>query len=198
MSKVVLVNTNIVVLASSFNPSIISKDWMTSNQLVEEPISDFVHTPVFSLVENKDFQLAVDRDRLQLSVKKPVQRNINLIVGTIKKFFSLLPETPYSAMGFNFAFRIPMKIHFLEKIFTPKEQTIKKLFSSNYGLGVVVLFKFRSFAVRVNVSPPTPRNEFQTVNFNFHSSIRNGQEGKRKSDLYGVILERAERILKNE
>lgn len=198
MSKVVLVNTNIVVLASSFNPSIISKDWMTSNELVEEPIGDFAHTPVFSLVENKNLQLVVDQDRLQLSAKRPVLRNMNLMVETIKKFFSLLPETPYSAIGFNFAFRIPVKIHFLEKIFSPKEQTIKRLFSANYGLGVSVSFKFRSFVVRANVSPPIPKNEFQTVNFNFHSSIRNGQEGKRKSDLYRATLERAERILNNE
>lgn len=198
MSKAVLVNANIVVLASSFNPSIISKDWMTCNGLVEEPISNFVHTPVFSLVENKDFQLAVDRDRLQLSAKKPVLRNMNLMAGTIKKFFSTLPETPYSSMGFNFAYRIPVKIHFLEKIVSPKEQTIKELFSANYDLGVIVLFKFRSFVVRVNVSPPMPGDEFQTVNFNFHSSIRNSKEGKRKSDLYRATLERAERILKNE
>ena len=198
MNKAVLVNANIVVLASSFNPSIISKDWMTSNGLVEEPISNFVHTPVFSLVENKDFQLAVDQDRLQLSAKKPVLRNMNLMAVTIKKFFSTLPETPYSSMGFNFAYRIPVKIHFLEKIVSQKEQTIKELFSANYGLGVIVLFKFRSFVVRVNVSPPIPGNEFQTVNFNFHSSIRNGKEGKRKSDLYRATLERAERILKNE
>ena len=102
IGKASLRRANIVVLANSYNPSIVSRDWVLSRQLLSEPIGDFVHTPAFSLIQNNNFSLAVDMNRLQLSVKEPNPENMKLMPQIIKKFFILLPETPYRAMGFNF------------------------------------------------------------------------------------------------
>lgn len=198
IGKASLRKANIVVLANSYNPSIVSRDWVLSRQLLSEPIGDFVHTPAFSLIQNNNFSLAVDMNRLQLSVKEPNPENIKLMPQIIKKFFILLPETPYRAMGFNFTYELQLENDFLKDILSPNEQNIKKLFSPKYGLGVIVSFEFESFVVRVNISPVKPKEKVRTISFNFHTGIHKVEEAKERLGLYGKALQKAERIFKNE
>ena len=196
MSKAILRKANIVVLANNYNPSIISKDWVMSKQLLNKPIGNFVHTPAFSLIENDNFSLAVDMDRLQLSVKEPHVENLKLMRQIIKKFFTLLPETPYRAMGFNFIYELQEEGDFLSNIISPKEQNIKKLFSTTYDLGAIISFKFRGLVARANISPAKPKQKAYTVNFNFHTDIQDTEQAKGKLDLYERVLQETERILR--
>lgn len=196
IDKASLEKANIVVLANSYNPSIVSRDWVLSRQLLGEPIGDFVHTPAFSFIENNNFSLAVHMDRLQLSVKKPTLENIKLMPQIIKKFFTLLPETPYRAMGFNFTYELQVENDFLKDILSPNEQGIKKLFSAKYELGAIVSFEFKSFIVRVNISPVRQKGKVRTINFNFHTGIHEIEEARGKLNLYEKALQKTERIFR--
>lgn len=198
IGKGFLRKANIVVLANNYNPSIVSRDWVISKQLLSEPIGNFVHTPAFSLIENNNFSLAVDMDRLQLSVKEPNTENIKRMPQIIKKSFTLLPETPYRSIGFNFVYEVQVENDFLKNILSPNEQNIKKLFSAKYELGLVVSFEFESFIVRVNISPAKPKEKVRTVNFNFHIGIHEVEEAKETLDLYEKVLQKTERTFKNE
>lgn len=196
--KATLRKTNIVILANNYNPSIVSRDWVLSKQLLSEPIGDFVHTPAFSLIENNDFSLVVDMNRLQLSTKRLSPENIRLMPQIIKKFFTLLPETPYRAMGFNFIYELETENNFLEHVLSPNKQSITKLFSAKYELGMVISFDFESFVTRVNISPRKLKGKVRTINFNFHTSIRGVEEAKKRLDSYEKTLEKVERTFKSE
>ena len=198
IGKAILRKANIVVLASNYNPSIVSRDWVLSKQLLSEPIGDFVHTPAFSLIENNDFSLSVDMNRLQLSMKRLTVENMRLLPQIVKKFFTLLPETPYRAMGFNFVYELEVKNDFLEHLFSPNKRSIKELFSSEYELGAIVSFGFKGFIVRVNISTVKPKQKARTVNFNFHTAIDGVDQAKERLDLYEKALQKAERIFENE
>lgn len=196
--KASLKKANIVVLAHSYNPSIVSRDWVLDKKILNEPISDFVHTPAFSLMQNNDFSLAVDTNRLQLSTKKFDLANIKLMPQILDKFFTLLPETPYRAMGFNFTYELQVEHDLLRDIITPQKQNIKEFFAANYQLGAMIYFDFEGFVVRVNISPTKQKKKMQGINLNFHTNIHGVTDAKEKLLLYEKTLQKAERISKNE
>lgn len=188
---------NIVVLAHSYNPSIVSPDWVLERKILNEPINDFVHTQAFSLMQNNNFSLVVDTNRLQLSAKKLDSDNIKLMPQILHRFFTFLPETPCRAMGFNFTYELKVRHDLLKDVLSPKKQTIEKLFASEYKLGAIIHFEFEEcFFVRVNISPMRQKENIQVVNFNFHTIINKAIIAKERLNLYEKILQKMERIQK--
>jgi len=196
-SDVMLDGINIVILARNYNPSIVSKEWLYNKNIVIEEAVNFVHTPVFSLVETDQISFILSDDRLQISLKRISPENIEGLPKIASKFVSALPETPYSAVGFNYRYHIPQMSFQAEVLFSPNDIKLKELFAEDYKLGGVVLFKFKNFVVRMNATPVRGEDARIVVDFNFHSDCHNSEEVKERLKLYSDITDRTKDILNN-
>lgn len=113
-----LVLSNVVVVAKSFNPSILTQLWLARNEVVGE--DEFLPGCMFveglSQVTTQSFDMLVIPDRLQFTPKAVagqmeqregvlVQLEGEMIAEKIGKIIRALPHTPYTAVGINFAWQ---------------------------------------------------------------------------------------------
>lgn len=163
----VLKNSNIVILAKNYNPSIVSKEWLKEKKVIEENAVKFTHTPVFSLVQTDNFTFILDPDRLQISVNNSAIENIDNLPKVAERFIAHLPETPYTAVGFNFLFHLNNVKNSFKSIFKNDETKFTKLFSAEYKLGGAVYFKHDEFVSRVQITPVDTNQLIADYNFHF-------------------------------
>lgn len=191
MSKKELGTMNVVILAKSHNPTIVSKEWVIKKEVLEGPIINFIHTPPFSMVENNDFRIHVDSDKMQIIVKRVAPDNIDKLPMIIKNYVNSLSETPYTAIGFNFSYREITEKNW-GSIFSPDVEIFRKAFSEDYRVGGIIQFNFAEFIVTVNFRP----EEKGIANFNFHSDIKGGcSEIIEKLNFYPETMRKAEGVL---
>ncbi len=186
---------NIVILASNYNPSIVSKDWLFQRNIFTETVKNFVHTPIFALVENDDFGILVDEQRLQVTTKKVTKDKLNTSEAIAKRFINILPETPYKAVGMNYGYTFPGEKCRLQTIISAKDKKLKKLISSTYELGATVVFEFRQFVVTFTALPSAGEVRQIRMNFNFHSNTANVEEVKKRLSSHMKTLEKAGKII---
>lgn len=191
--EVLLKNTNIVILASNHNPSIVSKEWLTQRKIIEEEVNKFTHTPIFSLVETTNFTFVVDPDRLQISVKNITPENVESLPRIVERHINQLPETPYTAIGLNYIFHIISAKQSLKDVFSTDEKKFRELFLDNYQLGGVIRFKFDDFLVAINLLPL--ENDKISADFNFHINSRDIEKIREKLRVYSKAKKKAEEIL---
>ena len=188
-------NMNIVILAANYNPSIISKEWLFQKDIFTEVIKNFVHTPVFALVDSEDFSLVVDERRLQLTVRKVIEDNVKAAGSIAERFVSALPETPYRAVGLNHHYTFSRETCDLGAILSANDAKVHKLFSAKYELGATVVFEFEKFIVTFTVSPSLSKEQQVRLSFNFHSDTSNVHEIKERLCSQLKTLEKAESII---
>jgi hypothetical protein len=182
---------NVVILAKSHNPTIVSKEWLIRNEILEEPIVNFIHTPPFSMVESNDLRIHVDSDRMQMIVKKVEPNIIDKLPSVIRHYVTSLPETPYTAIGFNFSYREITEKNF-GNIFSPDVEKFRKAFSEDYRVGGIIQFNFDKFIVTLNLRP----EDKGIASFNFHSDVKGGSsEIIEKLNSYHEIMRKAEGVL---
>lgn len=183
---------NIVILAKNHNPTIVSKEWLTQKKIIGGDIVNFAHTPAFSVVETDIFGFIVDPERLQISVKKDIPENIENLPKVAKTYISELPETPYTAIGFNYLYEVITK-QSLKNILSPNDEKFKRLFSEDYQLGGNIRFRFEDFLVRINFKPVN--DERIVADFNFHFNSEDIGEIIEKIEMYNTIKRKSEEIL---
>lgn len=188
-------SANVVVLASNCNPSIVSKEWLSQRGIFTQPVGNFVHTPVFALVESENFSLMVNEQRLQLMVKKVTQDNLNASSGIAERFVDILPETPYKAVGLNYHYSFPKERCDLRTILSPKDTKLGKLFSSTYELGATIVFEFAKFVATFTISPSLSKEQQIRMGFNFHSNVANVDEVKERLSSQMITLKKVETII---
>lgn len=188
-----LIRANIVVLAKNHNPSIVSKEWLAQNKIIEEQIISFTHLPVLSVIDTDNFKLVVDEDRLQLSIKKISPDNLKALPQIILKHINQLPETPYKAIGFNYFYRVGIGQENLKDVLLINDKRLMEIFSENYAFGGIIKFQFMDFMVTLT-SHPTSNREI-TGEFNFHFEANNRDEIIKKLYEYPDTKKRAEEIL---
>ncbi len=186
---------NIVILASNYNPSIVSKEWLSLRGIFGQSVLNFVHRPVLSLVENQNLGISIDEQRLQLVVKSVTHENLTEANSIVARFIDTLPETPYKAIGFNYRYTLPEKGCDLERLLSPKPAKLRKVFSAEYKLGTIVAFAFDTFMATLTVTPPLPTGQATRISFNFHSDVANVDEIRARLALQGRTLEKAESII---
>jgi hypothetical protein len=99
-----LVQASVVILADSHNPGILSSDYMKKLGLINEDPSNFVHTPMATVLEygNEKMSFAVIPDRYSANLNGDINRHrISKIVEISVAYFRSLPVTPITASGFN-------------------------------------------------------------------------------------------------
>jgi hypothetical protein len=160
-------------------------------------VRNFVHTPIFSLIETERISLVISEDRLQISLRSISSENIENLPQIAAAFVSHLPETPYTAVGFNYDYHIPKTSSHLEVLFSPDDAKLKELFSEDYEIGGIVLFQFMEFAVSMNATPAARgENAKMAIHFNFHSDSPGAEKVKERLKLHSQTREKAEEILR--
>lgn len=188
-------NASIVILANDYNPSIVSKEWLSKKGIVTDPVRNFVHTPVFSLVENDDFSFLVDEKRLQIIIKKISDKNLELSSNMARSFINFLPETPYKNIGFNYGFSFLKRDCKQGRLFSVKNENVKKLFSDTYELGTTIVFKFGKFLVNFVYSPRL-NSDNVIMNFNFNSEFTGVEEATDRLSQMNNTLKKVDEIVK--
>jgi hypothetical protein len=198
MKEINLIDTNIVILAKNHNPSIVSKEWLKLRGIVEENenFSKFTHTPFLSYVETDNFRFIVDPDRLQISLVKINDENIEKLPNIFEKYISQLPETPYTAIGLNYNYNIELQAESLNKIFHPDKDKFTKLFAENYQLGGIIIFNHSNFIVKIDINPTFNETEKFIVNFNFHCDSKKIEEIEKRIKSYFEMKDKTQEILK--
>jgi len=169
-------SANIVILSTNYNPSIVSKEWLYQKGILTWPVTNFVHTPVLSLLESEQFSLVVDEQRLQLALKKTTEDGLTSLASIAERFVKALPETPYRGVGINYLYTVVRERCGLNAVLSPNIGKLRGLFATTYEIGVTVLFQFERFVVSLTVSPPLPVEQQVRINFNFHSDVSNINE----------------------
>lgn len=189
-------SANIVILASNYNPSIVSKEWLYQKGIFTKTVRNFVHTPVFALVESENFSLVVDEERLQITVRKVTQDSLNALASIAEKFVDILPETPYKSIGLNYRYTFPREGYDLHAVLSPNDTKLTELLSSTYELGATIMFEFEKFIVTFTVLPSLVKEQQIRMSFNFHSNTANVGEVKERLSSQMRTLEKMETIIR--
>lgn len=185
----------IVILARNCNPSIVSSEWLSSKGIVIGPLQNFVHTPVFSMVETGSIQLIVDEARLQLILKQPERDNLELLRSTARLFVESLPETPYTAVGLNLRFTVPSSSLNLDILVAPKPRNLRRLFGKEYQVGSRIEFQYVGFRVRAEIPVQGPRTDIAQIAFNFHADAEGSAQVIERINQHQSVLTRAEAVV---
>ena len=191
-----LSQANIVVLARKFNPSIVSNEWLAEKGIITEPIGQFVHTEVLSLVEAESLSLVLDEGRLQVALKAPASSNLNQLADSVKQFIHQLPETPYRAVGLNFAFTIDEASLARNPILNPAPERMQALFGDIYQLGARVTFPVNGFTAKLELPPAGLTDKLAEASFNFHASVAGMKAALDSLDKHAAAFDKAESIMK--
>lgn len=188
-----LIGLNIVLLANKHNPSIISKEWVKENGLINGQIVNFAHLPVAAIVEDLDYNLLVEESSLRITVKNIDESTKGNLPTIIQKYTEKLPEIPYTALGFNFLFKIDQNPENFKKVFIADDNKAKAIFSEDYSFGVTIKFNYIRYLVTAII---IPENDNETkIDFNFHSQINNIKEINQILNDYPKTLEKSKNIL---
>lgn len=190
-----LSQANIVVLARKFNPSIVSNEWLAAKGIITEPVGQFVHTEVLSLVEAESLSLVLDEGRLQMALKAPSSTNLGLLAGSVKQFISQLPETPYRAVGLNFAFTVDEASLARNPLLSPAPERMQALFGETYQLGARVTFPFNGFTAKLELPPAGLTDKLAQASFNFHASVNGMEAALERLDKHAAAFGKAETIM---
>jgi hypothetical protein len=194
--KTLPLNVNIVVLASNYNPSILSKEWLYQKGIFTDKIINFVFTPVFSLVESETHSMMVDEGRLQYSIKKVAPESLNSLTDAVAQFVKTLPETPYKSVGINYVYVVQNEKCDLGKLLNPNKATLSQLIAPDLRLGFMAAFQFEGFLVNLSITPSSGGGGAQTrISFNFHSGVANQNEVLSKLALCPATLKKAESVI---
>jgi hypothetical protein len=186
---------SIVLLASNYNPSIVSKEWLYNKNIFTQSSTNFLHTPVFSLVENEVFSLSVDQGRFQVTAKKVTNDTLVAISRMAERFVEVLPETPYRAIGINYEYYIERDRCELGTILSPNDKRLSQILAPEYQLGATFVFGYEKFIATLAIQPLVDRTNRYRMALNFHCSIANSEELKDIFVKQKATLEKSELIV---
>lgn len=184
---------SVVVVANNFNPSIITQQWLVSNNVLDEG-SDNIHqifTPGFISVVNNDFQLTVVPSQLNFEINSPNQK-FESCISKLNCILKSLCDTPFVAVGVNFQWSITDSIDSISII-------SRKLFGKEGGVysefvdvenaryGTYMSKDFLNARLKLDIKPVAQTStikveslplEFLLATFNFHKDLSSEERSK--------------------
>lgn len=198
--KKVMENLSVVVIAKDFNLSIMKPLWLVRNQIFREKEleGDIVITPPALQIPSPNFQFMALPDRVQIAISRPYDAAESHIKRVIGGIVTVLPHTPYTAVGFNF--------HYLaapESVDT-KGNWERDLFAAAFSnevpgakqvdarFGSYLSFDAIGSRLKIDIKPTNaadkvgliceawkPGQELVRIHFNFHTDLTNADEPAR-------------------
>lgn len=190
--KLSLIDSNVVVVANQFNPSVFSQLWLTKHGLAtEEEVGgeECAFTNVFAQVITPRYALVVTPNHLQLMVRPGAEKQQELVAEKISKIVELLPHTPFTAIGLNFRYHArPEKcdVHSLTRgLFFVGESPLHKAFDvADARFGGYLSKNVLGSRLRLEVKPViapfeegSKPEDLLLLGFNFHHELTSGNTG---------------------
>ena len=185
-------HANIVLVAPNHNPEIVSKEWLSQNNILKEPSINFEHRRNRSLVETENYSINVVKQRLTIAARNSNQEVLSSLQIIANQYINELPDVSYNAVGFNSNWKIvPTNPDLLKMTFTSSQEKFDKAFhgKTNYDIGGIVYYLHDQFQVRL-IIVPQPDNQI-IADFNFHSDITNVEQLKKRISCSTKAIEHA-------
>ncbi|HHJ17600.1 MAG TPA: hypothetical protein ENJ80_12965 [Gammaproteobacteria bacterium] len=109
---ILLRQTNVVLIANTFNLPIFHQVWLIDNDIItkdEFAAGESFFTPVAVNVRAPSYNFLIVPERAQVAFNSDFENSLPVIQRVIGGIASKLPHTPYTAMGLNFEYRIGHK-----------------------------------------------------------------------------------------
>ena len=174
--KLSLTSANAIIVARAFNPSIATKDWLMAKVIDEEPIN-FVNTPAVSVFETPRFQLIVDAQRFQLIVREFDHSVYEVCSDIMQRYVRLLPETPYTAVGFNACWVIDaeseeISTSVLNSLFRKETSIFEDILGKDYLPGGLVFATYNEARFRLAIEQDRDAASVIRLSYNYHHPVR--------------------------
>ncbi len=181
--KVNTSHADVVVVASQFNPSIITQHWLIKNNffLEEEFSPDSVFSPLVADIKTNQFNILVMPERLQFTPKVDnTETQCNLITSKLGKIIEKLPHTPFSALGFNFLWLIDTEADSQTKVsrklfFKNESNLYKKFDTDDANFGSYMSKDILGCRLKLEIKPVRAlmkdNKNFLQCAFNFHLDL---------------------------
>ncbi len=202
-----LLNSNIIVLANSFNTTLFNTHWLAKKNILSDSEAEcvsMVGAPGFAQIEDEAFNLLVLPERIQFTFKKAEESLRQL--EKIRLIVKYLPETPYSAVGINFSWAFSPESttvsQFTRKAFANPQNSFFEYFFSdpNSRYGTYVSKDFELFRMKVDVKPVknvASAEEAIVIGINFHYDVAGSEkvsEVLSAIELWSKVNEEASKI----
>ena len=207
MPKPQLVDANIVVLAQTHNPTIPSRDWLCSKGVFAPEDfqgafeKQFVHTPAFASCDTPHFRFFVDESRMQIGAKQANEEGcLALLIQKVERYVTHLPETRYTAVGFNLTHTVefaggPERTAFSQgRIGKDALGAAMQINETSFEVGLIFVWSDNQARVRVVIEPKKGDGVLYVAQTNVHQVV--AQETERVKAVVGH-LQRFDQYLKN-
>jgi hypothetical protein len=178
-----LANSNVVITAEQFNPSIVREMWLVRTGLVNE--GEFVEGCVFAdtiaHVRTQEFELMVIPQRAQFSMNVEPERQQQQICDKLGLLVARLPETPYRALGFNLAWHLAPETSVEDlsrRLFSVPDSPVHRFFDvpngrfGSYLSKDTLGFRLKLTALPIFVDHPgQERTHLIAFSFNYHHDL---------------------------
>ena len=196
-----LFDSNIVVVANTFNMSILNQKWLIDKNIfsIEDFNNGYTFSSVFAQVKSNDFLFTLFPERIQVAVKTEADDAVKLIISKISRIVKELPETPYSAVGFNYVyFAVPLdndiKAFTRSLFFLPESPLCKNFNDQNARFGGYFSKDVLGSRLKLDVKPiivperSKVEDEVKTekiqFSFNFHNDLADSNKPKAIVDFF--------------
>ena len=106
--KSFLANSNIVVVANQFNPSVVNQLWLVDHDIVRrhEFLPGCIFSDMMVNVVSDRFTMLVVPEQLQFAPSGDQEQQLNAINDCLGQIVRTIPHTPFVACGMNFVWHI--------------------------------------------------------------------------------------------
>lgn len=173
----------VVIVAQQLNPTIFTQNWLTDRGILGRDdlregslFSDFVVQ-----VRSQDFQMLVLPEQLQFVPSVAPDRQQQLLLDKVGVIVNLLPQTPYKALGLNFAWHlIPQDgdiARLSRELFFVPERPLCRLFdAADSHYGAYFSRNVPPFRMKLDIKPtivtlPDRQERRLLFSFNFHAEL---------------------------
>ena len=172
---------NIVLLAQSHNPSILSPAWIQQSRIIEESPENFAHTPVFSLYQSGTFQLMVEQERFHLTLRALSEVNLQALQEAASRYVQTLPHVPYRSVGLNFTWLATVeRPEEAEQQFFPESERLRTAFpEGEVKVGTFLYNIVQGYRLRLLVEPRLQTKGDLGLDFNYHFDVSSAEEALR-------------------
>ena len=185
---------NIVLVAPNHKPDIVSKEWLSQNDILKEAPINFVHHQNFSLVDTTNYSINVVQQRVTITARNSDQKMLLHLQTIAKRYIKALPNISYNAIGLNSVWGvIPTNPGLLKSTFITDSERFNKAFRGEaYDIGGIVYYPSGSFRAQLTITPQ--QNNRIKVDFNYHSDITGLDELSERISHFTEAIQHAHKI----
>jgi hypothetical protein len=194
--KLELVSANIVLLAASHNPSVLSAEWLKTCCGVNEKPTNLLSSPELFFLESEAAQIMCEQNRLQIIAKRPFGEFKPGDV--VRRYIEALPHIHYGALGLNYVWMIPTNADSLKFGMTVNGKALPEKFE-NYSVefGGILYFHADGDVCKVVIDKPNPKVRTLNINFHFETTDKDLDALKSKVARYEAHKEFGQRLVGN-